>query len=389
MGVAMASEAVAQRAFNLLEVFERVPFEPTHGEGVYLWDAEGRRYLDFYGGHAVALLGYRHPRLLEALSGQASALFFQSNIVPLAVRERAAAALARFAPTGLDRVFFVNSGAEANENALRIAFLTTRRRRVVAIAGAFHGRTAAAGAITAGHERWYAFPGTPFPVTVAPFDDVDALVTALDDDVAAVILEPVQGVAGARALSRAFLAAARAATTAAGALLIFDEVQCGMGRTGWPFAAQMHDITPDLLTVAKGLAGGFPCGAVLVPEVLAAALPKGSLGTTFGGGPMAMALVEAVLETIEHEQLLPRVQRLSARLQRECLVGPVVAVQGAGFLLGLRCTRPARQVLAELRARGMVAGGSADPQVVRLLPPLILEDQHVDELVATLKEIPK
>ena len=371
----------------LLDVFEQIPFRPARGKGALLFTAEGERYLDFYGGHAVALLGYGHPALVKALDEQARALFFQSNLMPLDVRDRAAESLVRFGPPGLSRVFFVNSGAEANENALRIAFRTPGRTRIVAMEGAFHGRTAAAGAVTAGNEKWYGFPEHPFEVTWVSFDDLAALERAVDLDVAAVIVEPVQGVAGARAVSRAFLVKAREATSAADALLIFDEVQCGMGRTGFPFAAQAHGILPDVLTTAKGLAGGFPAGAVMVGEALAARLGKGDLGTTFGGGPMAAALVEAVIRAIEEGELLGNVRRLSARLQRECVVGPVTAVQGMGFLLGLRTVPPAREVLAKLRARRILAGGSGDPNVVRLLPPLVLEDAHVDELVAALKEI--
>jgi len=371
----------------LLDVFDRIPFRPVRGEGVHLFAADGTRVLDFYGGHAVALLGYGHPALVAALEDQARTLFFQSNAVPLDVRERAAEALVRFGPEGLSRVFFVNSGAEANENALRIAFLATGRPAVVAVEGAFHGRTAGAAAVTAGHERWYGFPAQPFEVRWVPFDDAEALRRAVDGDVAAVIVEPVQGVAGARALSPGFLAAARTATAAAGALLVFDEVQCGMGRTGFPFAALAHRVLPDILTAAKGLAGGFPVGAVIVGEELAARIRRGDLGTTFGGGPLAMALVETVIAAIGRDGLLERVRRLSARMQRECVVGPVTAVQGMGFLLGLRTSRPAKEVLARLRERRILAGGSADPHVVRLLPPLILEDEHVDELVAGLGEI--
>ncbi|HEY3354744.1 MAG TPA: aminotransferase class III-fold pyridoxal phosphate-dependent enzyme [Polyangia bacterium] len=373
----------------LLEVFKKIDLRPVAGDGVWLTGQGGARYLDCYAGHAVALLGYGHPRLLAALEEQARTLFFQSNVVDLAVRDRAAARLASFGPPGLTRVFFVNSGAEANENALRIAFLRTHRPRVVAVAGAFHGRTAAAAAITAGHEKWYGFPAAPFPATVVPFDDADALEAAVGDDVAAVIFEPVQGVAGARPLSRDFVQRARAVTRARGALLILDEVQCGMGRSGRPFAAQAHDVTPDVLTTAKGLAGGFPAAAVLVTEEVAAGVAVGDLGTTFGGGPLACALIEAVIDVIESEQLLARVRRLSERLRAECVVGPVTAVQGLGFLLGLRTTRPAAEVLTELRARRILAGSSGDPHVLRLLPPLILQDEHIDQLTAALKEIPR
>jgi acetylornithine/N-succinyldiaminopimelate aminotransferase len=243
--------------------------------------------------------------------------------------------------------------------------------------------------VTAGHEKWYGFPRTPCDVTWVPVDDVAALEAAVDGRTAAVILEPVQGLAGARELSRAFVQAARRVTTRHGAVLILDEVQCGMGRTGWPFAAQAYDVAPDVLTTAKGLAGGFPASAVLLCESLAAGLGKGVLGTTFGGGPMAVALLETVIDVIESEHLLPRVQRLSARLRAEAVGGLVTSVQGMGYLLGLRTTRPARDVLAALRTRGVLAGAAADPQVVRLLPPLILEDAHVDLIVAALRDAAK
>ena len=380
-----STAAEAAPASALLDVFAQSDVRPERGDGVYVRDAEGRRYLDCYGGHAVALLGYNHPKLCATLDAQARKLFFQSNLFDLDVRRRAAERLVRFGPAGLTKAFFVNSGAEANENALRIAFLATGRERVVCVDGAFHGRTAAAGAVTAGAEGWYAFPRAPFSVLRVPFDDVTALDAAVDDSVAAVIFEPVQGMAGARPHSEGYLKAAREITRRRGAALIFDEVQCGVGRSGRPFAAQAYGVTPDLLTAAKGLAGGFPVGAVLVSDALAAVVKKGDLGTTFGGGPMACALVACVLDVIEDDDLLPRVRRLSDRIRTEAVVGPVVGVQGMGFLLGLRTARPAKETLAELKRRGVLAGGSADPHVVRILPPLILEDAHVDALIAALR----
>lgn len=379
----------AAGAGPLLDVFDRMGMTVALGDGVTVEDSTGRRYIDFYGGHAVASLGYGHQRLLDALTGQAQRLFFQSNAVDLEVRTRAAAALVRIAPKGLTKVFFVNSGAEANENALRIAFLVTRRPKVVAVSGAFHGRTAAAAAITDHHETWYAFPRMPFDVSWVPFDDVAALRAAVDRDTAAVIFEPVQGVAGARALSRNFVQAARAAATQAGALLILDEVQIGVGRSGHGFAADHYGVLPDVLTTAKGIAGGFPCGALLVGDALAAQLKKGQLGTTFGGGPLACALVEATLQAIEEDRVLERVRRVSKRILETCRVGPVEAIQGLGLLLGLKCTRPAKEVLAELRARGILAGSSHDPKVVRLLPPLVVEEEHVAQLAAALASLPR
>ena len=370
----------------LLPAFTPLPVEIERGDGVWLHTTDGRRLLDFYAGHAVAALGYGHPRLVAALAEQARTLFFQTTAVSLAVRERAARALAALAPAGLDRVFFVNSGAEANENALRLAFRHTRRQRVVALRGAFHGRTAAAASVTDG-ARWYGFPRAPFAVTFVERGDLGALDRELGDDVAALILEPVQGMAGAVDLGGEYLRAARRLTAERGVALLFDEVQCGMGRTGKPFAAQLHGVVPDLLTVAKGLAGGFPAGAVVVGGAIAEGVRSGDLGTTFGGGPLACALIAEVCATIGEPGFLAHVRAMAERLRAACRVGPVTDIQGAGLLLGLRTSRPAATVQSELLARGVLVGTSADPHVVRLLPPLILEAEHVDLLNAALAEV--
>lgn len=371
----------------LVPVYHQEPLEPHHGQGVILWTREGREILDLYGGHAVALLGYNHPRLVKTLHEQATDLFFQSNAVSLDVRARAAQKLVKFAPEGLTRAFLVNSGAEANENALRLAFRFTRRSHVVALEGAFHGRTAGAAAVTWKSERWYGFPQRPFPVTFVPRGDVSALAQAIGPETAALILEPVQGVAGAVALGRDYLRAARDLTEKAGALLIADEVQSGMGRSGAPFAVQRYGILPDLLTTAKGLAGGFPAGAVLVSEAISSQLQEGDLGTTFGGGPLACAMIEAVIETIQEERLCEHVRLLSRYIRSTCQVGPVTAIQGEGLLLGLRVNGPAAPHRAALLAKGILTGSSGDPSIIRLLPPLILEHRHVDRLAQALKEL--
>jgi acetylornithine/N-succinyldiaminopimelate aminotransferase len=370
-----------------LPVYAQLDLHPVGGEGAWLILADGRRILDMYGGHAVAALGYGHPRLVAALQAQVRRLTFQSNLLPLELRARACEALARFAPPGLDRVFLVNSGAEANENALKLAFREPGRTRVVAVEGAFHGRTAAAAAVTWGSEKWYGFPQKPFEVSFISAYDPAALSHKVGADTAALIVEPVQGVAGAVDLPAEFLAAARQATRDAGALLIFDEVQCGMGRTGRPFAADHYGIVPDIITTAKGLAGGFPAGALITTRDIAASLKVGELGTTFGGGPMACAAIEAVLAAIRDEGLLERVRTLSEQIRATCIVGPVTAIQGAGFLLGLVCSRPAKEIQAELLEHGILAGTSADPRVLRLLPPLVLEPEHVHRLAAALAEI--
>ena len=369
-------------------VYAQLPVEPIRGDGVYLETRDGRRILDLSGGHAVASLGYGHPGLLRALRMQAETLLFQSNAVPMAVRAEACRALADFAPEALNRVFLVNSGAEANENALRLAFLVTGRQRVVAVQGAFHGRTGAAAAVTWGaRERWYGYPRLPFQVSFVPPDDIGALTAAITEDVAAFIVEPVQGVAGAVDMSPEFLAAAEKACRACGALLIFDEVQCGMGRSGYPFVAHAVGVSPHVLTTAKGLAGGFPAGALVTTDEIANSLQVGDLGTTFGGGPMACAAISAVIKAILEESLMERVSTVSERIRSTCVVGPVHAIQGRGLLLGLRTGPPARIVRDALLERDILAGTSGDPNILRLLPPLTLGEADADRLARALKEI--
>jgi acetylornithine/succinyldiaminopimelate/putrescine aminotransferase len=386
---AMAATPAAPEGDHLAPVYSQFPLDVVDASGVHLHTRDGRRVLDLYGGHAVAALGYGHPRWLAALQEQARALAFQSNAVPLDVRARAATKLARFAGLGLDTVFLVNTGAEANENALKIALKMTGRRKVVAVEGSFHGRTAAAGAVTWGaSSKWYGFPQTPFDVAFIPRGDLAAIAQVVTADTAAVIVEPVQGVAGAVDLGAPFLAALRAQCEKTGALLIFDEVQCGMGRTGQPFAANLYGVTPDLLTTAKALGAGFPCAALLMSDPVAATLKVDDLGTTFGGGPIACAMIEAVIGIIESEKLLENVRRLAAQMRETCIVGPVVAMQGAGFLAGLRTRRPAKDVQRELLARDILTGTSGDPHVVRILAPFVLDASHIAQLADALGSLP-
>jgi len=373
---------------HLDEVYALLPFEPVRGEGVWLETADGRRILDLYGGHAVAVLGYGHERLVRAIADQCATMIFQSNAVKLDVRDRAAELLADFAGSGLERVFFVNSGGEANENALRLALRLTGKRQVIAIEHGFHGRTAAAAAVSYGSDKgWYGFPSLPFDVRFVPRDDVDALAEAIGPETAAVIAEPVQGLAGAYDLSPEFLATARSATKAAGALLILDEVQTGMGRLGAPFGAGLYGIEPDILTTAKGLAGGLPAGAVLMRPEIARHLKSGDLGTTFGGGPVPSAAIIAVIEAIRDEALIDNVRMLSELIRQTCVVGPVESIQGKGFLLGLRTRPRAAAVRDALLERDILTGTSADPHVLRLLPSLTLEREHVERLASALGEI--
>lgn len=375
---------------HLAPVFAQFPLDVVDARGVYLHTRDDRKVLDLYGGHAVAALGYGNPRWGKALLQQAQKLCFQSNAVALEIRQRAATKLANFCGLGLNTVFFVNSGAEANENALKLAFKMTGGTEVIAIEGSFHGRTAAAGALTWGaKEKWYGFPQQPFDVKFIKPSDIGNLATLIGDNTAAVIVEPVQGVAGAVDLPKEFLAALRFRCSENGSVLIFDEVQCGVGRTGHPFAANMYGITPDIITTAKALGGGFPVSAVMVSDMIAPYMTMDSLGTTFGGGPMACAVIEATLDIIESDKLLANVLERSAQIREKCVVGPVVATQGAGLLLGLRTSRPAKEVHAELLKLDILTGTSADPHVLRILAPFILQSEHVDQLAAALAKLSK
>jgi acetylornithine/succinyldiaminopimelate/putrescine aminotransferase len=372
----------------LAPVFSQYPFEVASAHGVWLLNSRGERVLDLYGGHAVAALGYAHPGWTEALTTQARACNFQTNAIPMRIRVRAAERLVRFSKLDFTSVFFVNSGAEANENALRLAFRMTSRPHVAAVEGAFHGRTAASGAVTWGADGWYGFPRKPFDVSFMPRGDAGAIAAHVTDRTAAVIVEPVQGLAGAVDLGKPYLEALRRRCDEVGAQLIFDEVQCGFGRVGQPFAANLYDVMPDMITVAKALGNGFPCAALLASARVSASLSLGLLGTTYGGGPMACAAIEAVIDAIESEDLLANVRRVSDYIRRTCIVGPVQASQGEGFLLGLRTRRPAKEIQAELLEGGILTGTASDGHIVRLLPPFILQEEHVDMLRDALASLP-
>ena len=390
MGATQATrgDARAREAAATIPVYGQLPFVPEAAAGCEIIVGDGRRILDLYGGHAVAALGYGHPRLVAAIREQSESLLFQSNAVALAVRATAAEKLVSVAPATLERVLFVNSGAEANENALRMACTVTCRSKVLAVTHGFHGRTAAAGAVTWNSDRWYGFPRKPFDVDFIPRDDCAAAEAMIGPDVAAVIVEPVQGVAGAFDLSADFLQTLRDSTRQHGSLLIADEVQSGMGRCGHYFAVQAHAVEPDLLTSAKSLGGGIPCAAVLSRGDVAERFGPGDLGTTFGGGPLAAAAISAVIDTIEDEGLLANVREREAQIRDRCRTGPVVGIQGNGLLLGLVCDRPAAEVRDALLEQDILTGTSADPKVLRILAPLVITNEHVDHLARALTRIP-
>lgn len=381
------ADPAARELVSTIPVYGQLPFVPVRASGCHIVTADGRRILDLYGGHAVAALGYSHPRLTAAITNQVKELLFQSNAVALDIRAQAAERLVAATPPNLSRAFFVNSGAEANENALRMALVATGRSRILAITHGFHGRTAAAGAVTWNSDAWYGFPQKPFAVDFIPRDDCSAARAIIDSKVAAVIFEPVQGVAGAYDLSAEFVETLRAETGKHGALLIADEVQSGMGRSGRVFAVEAFGIEPDILTSAKSLGGGIPCGAVICSEAIAAHFGPGDLGTTFGGGPVAAAAIVTVIDTIIRENLLQNVRNREAQIREQCVVGPVRKIQGMGLLLGLVCDRPAKDIRDQLLEHDILLGTSADPRVLRILAPLIIEDRHVARLATALASI--
>jgi acetylornithine/N-succinyldiaminopimelate aminotransferase len=372
----------------LLPVYAPMPVRPVRGHGSWLVDADGDEWLDAYGGHAVASTGHSHPDVVRAVAEQAAQLLFYSTAVPLPQREALADKLAELCPAPLGRVFFCNSGAEANENALHLARRYTERQTIVSVRGGWHGRTAATLACTDGARSEPAARRAGMPLSrKVPFDDVAALDAAIDDTVAAVLVEPVQGFAGARSCSIEFLEAARRFTDERGAVLLFDEVQCGVGRCGAFSAAAAVGVTPDALTFAKGLAAGLPIGAVVASPRLTDTLGLGDLGSTFGGGPVPCAAALANIAVIERDGLIANAVAVGEHLAHGAAALGVRKVSGRGLLLGLHLERPAVEVQRALFGRRVLTGTATDPQVLRLLPPLSFSRREADLLLAALAEV--
>lgn len=374
-----------------LATYKKMPIAAERGVGVWIYTSDGERYLDLYGGHAVAGTGHCHPHVVEAIREQAGKLLFYSNLVYSEARARAAQKLVSIAPEALKKIFFCNSGTEANENAMRMARMFTGREKIITFSGGFHGRTAdAISATFLGKYRELGKPNVPGHLE-AEFGDIDSVRELADDTVAAIMLEPVQSMAGVRMANADFYRSLRALCDERGIVLIYDEVQTGVGRTGeWFFAGTEPGggVIPDVVTLAKALGSGVPVGACLVNEAIAARIKENDLGTTFGGGMLAMAALTATLEAIENDRMLANVKRVEAYLrQRLREVDQVVAVHGLGFLLGIEFRDKAATVHKRLLDQKIITGTSSDPQVLRLLPPLILREEHVDLFVDALDNL--
>ncbi|MEX0900970.1 MAG: aminotransferase class III-fold pyridoxal phosphate-dependent enzyme [Gammaproteobacteria bacterium] len=369
----------------LVHVYPTYPFELVAGAGDRVRAADGREFVDFYGGHCVCSTGHSHPRVVDALCAQARELLFYSAAADLSVRTRAANALVAFAGPGIDAVFFCNSGAEANENALKLAAGLTGRSRFVAFAGGFHGRTLLALSCSDLPGAKRALGPLVADCEFLAHGDAAALATADFSDVAAVIVEPIQSMAGVRCADAAWFRALEEKCRAAGTLLVFDEVQTGFGRLGAPFAFQLYGVRPDFVTCAKGIASGIPMAALLMPGRIAGQIASGDLGSTFGGGPVASAALLATLAVIEDESLVARARTAGAAIADGLRGTAVDTVRGIGLLLGMVVPGRAAAMKAHLESRDVLVGASSDPDVLRLMPPLNVSDASINCLIDAVR----
>src|SRR5437763_2283556 len=374
-----------------LATYKKMPVVAERGEGVWIYGSNGERYLDLYGGHAVAGTGHCHPHVIAAIRRQSEKLLFYSNLVYSEARARAAEKLVSIAPDSLTKAFFCNSGTEANENAMRIARMVTGRENVITFSGGFHGRTAdAISATFLGKYREIGKPNVPGHLQAA-FGDINSVRAIADESVAAIMLEPIQSMAGVKMAAPSFYRELRELCEARGIVLVYDEVQTGVGRTGdWFFAggSRGDGVVPDIITLAKSLGSGIPVGACLVSEKIALHIKENDLGTTFGGGMIAMAAVTATLEAIENDGMLANVRSVESYLRERLKeVERVVNVHGRGFLLGLEFADSAKKVHEALLTQKIITGTSSDPKILRLLPPLCLQKEEVDLLVDALRKV--
>jgi acetylornithine/N-succinyldiaminopimelate aminotransferase len=373
-----------------LATYKKMPVVAERGEGVWIYGSDGQKYLDLYGGHAVAGTGHSHPRVVAAIRAQAEKLLFYSNLVYSETRARAAEKLVSVAPPELAKAFFCNSGTEANENAMRMARMATGRENIITFSGGFHGRTAdAISATFLGRYRELGKPNVPGHLE-AEFGNIEAVRALADETVAAIMLEPIQSMAGVVMADRDFYRELRELCDERQIVLIYDEVQTGVGRTGdWFFAGSEagSNVVPDIITLAKALGSGIPVGACLVTEKISATIKENDLGTTFGGGMIAMAAVTATLEAIDNEGMLENVRTVEAYLRDRLKEIPqVVSVRGRGFLLGLEFRDKAAPIHKALLDQNIITGTSSDPRVLRLLPALCLKTAEIDLFIATLRE---
>jgi acetylornithine/N-succinyldiaminopimelate aminotransferase len=389
----LTDQVLHDESEHLLQSYKRAPFVLVHGEGVTLYDSEGNPYLDWVAGIAVNALGYGDPELTRAIQQAATGLIHVSNLYLTAPQVELATMLSE--KSFADRVFFSNSGSEANEGAVKFArkFAYEKgfpdKTEVVCFTDAFHGRTMGALAMTPKEKYQKGFTPLMPNVVVAEYNNIDSAKAVIGPKTAAVIIEPVQGEGGIYAATPEFLRGLREQCDQHEAVLIFDEVQCGMGRTGKLWAHEHSGVTPDIMTIAKPLAGGLPIGAILMTEAVASAIHAGEHGSTFGGGPLVTSAAKVVLERISQPEFLAHVSEVGEYLKdRLCEINsPLIKdVRGKGLMIGLELTVDAAPIIAAGYKQGLIMV-NAGTNVIRFVPPLIVEKQHVDTLVERLTVI--
>jgi acetylornithine/succinyldiaminopimelate/putrescine aminotransferase len=383
---------IEQEDRYVLPTYAKFPFLLTRGQGNEVFDSDGRRYLDLYGGHAVCIIGHSHPRLVEALNRQIGELMFYSNVCYHPARAAAARHMVEKSYPGMAQVYFCNSGAEANETALKMARRFTGRSRVISMIDGFHGRTIGALSVTGRQKLRDSFSDNLDDMTdFVGFGDLDAIASQDLDQVAAILLEPVQSMAGIRLAPAEYYQGLRDLCTRHGVVLIFDEVQTAPGRTGSWFVGSHWQVEPDLVTAAKGIGGGFPAGAVIANRAISDTVQSGDQGSTFGGGPLAAVAIETTFQILEDEGLPGRAAALSVevieRFEPFIKSGLVKEVRGKGYLLGVECTRPAKEISRPLREMGILVGSSYDENTFRLLPPLTVGQPEWDEFFAAFGKV--
>jgi acetylornithine/N-succinyldiaminopimelate aminotransferase len=379
----------------LLQTYNRYPVVLARGKGAFLWDIEGKKYLDFVSGIGVNALGHAHPRIVKAIRDQAAKLIHVSNLYYHEYQGPLAEKLCKL--SGLSRAFFSNSGTEAIEGSIKLARLAGHRAggdakcRLVALGGSYHGRTFGALSLTGQEKHRKGFEPLLEEVTFVKQNDVEGLRAAVNDDTCAIVLEPIFGEGGIYECSVEFLRECRALADQHRAALIFDEIQCGLGRTGTIFAFQSFGVTPDIVAIAKPIAAGLPLGAFIAKEEFATAISPGQHGTTFGGGPLACRIALEFLSIVEEEKLLENVNKVGTYLQEKLkeLVSKrnaAIGVRGRGFIQGIQLEIPARPIVDEGLAEGVLFNSTHDT-VVRFLPPFLIEEKHVDKGIRVLKKL--
>lgn len=371
-----------------VNTYARYPVVFKSGEDIYLYDTDGKRYIDLYGGHCVSALGHSPEGVINAISEQSRELMFYSNVVYHPTRALAAKKLVELSPNGFDRVFFCNSGTEANENAIKIAWITTGKKHIVSTSGGWHGRTLASLSVTHSPKLRSPFQFALPDCSFVPFGDAQALDDLLssNNDVAAFIIEPIQSISGCMMAEDSYYREIRKICSNHGVMLIFDEIQTGVGRTGKFSFSEHVGMAPDIITLAKSLGSGFPVGAVLIPEILAEKIKIGDLGSTFAGGMLASAACLATLEEIENKNLMHNAAAIFDTLEA-ALLGSNVVIRGKGCLIGLELPVPAKTVVKKLFDMGWVTGTSDKDNIMRIMPPLITPVDIIKKFTKTLLEV--